>query len=795
MRFQCPFCRGIVAVDNSQMGEEVQCGHCDEIVTVPTSRLATGSVIADFIIMEELGRGGMGVVYLAHQISLDRPAAVKILQENYANNAEFVVNFIKEARSAAKLNHPHIVQAYAVGEDEGIFYFAMEYIDGETMKAVLKREKVLATDKAVTIIQQIAEALDCAWKEQKLVHRDIKPDNIMLTKNGRAKLADLGLSRVAGDVEDEDEDEVMGTPQYISPEHLTGAPMDVRSDIYSLGATFYQFVTGRFPYEGNSATEIAKKHIEGNLVAPIIVNPKVPEAVSQIIVKMMKKDVAERYQDAEELVEDLRMFRRGKLPSTLSMPKVFSTRTRAVSKSAVLSLPGTHPAPGGAEVPTTTTGSLKPLYTSTTTTSSGMVFSGRMDDEIHGAPRKKVLLWTILTIAGIVAIAGAVIWIYVIPILKNADGKKVVTPPPPVTIVKNTQPVPPLPPPLPVKVNNDAEYCGKIDEMLLAYTKNPEDKTDFLDKADSFFEKYPQPDTAIKKEKLKDFLRVYVPLDEKARVIPAREKLRETHLAEIDARKKTEERLQAEKRQQDEQKRKFEQAERERKRKQDEEKRVQDQRIAEYLNSVKKKQDNLPLMFVKYCGTSDAALAEKAITEAIAEPSSAGGRSQKEKEAAGKLADYGKKLLEAYKTGKKMDDLLKNSGTELEGVQLEYKRGSLGQIKKIENGVLSMKMMLSDDSEDIKLSDMKEFYLTKLIGKVEKKYNISNGYFFFMLYNGDYDEELVKHVPEAWKAELPKFELLYFKEKLRGTTSDQKKELQTRFGTLESFKKALSESR
>ena len=106
-----------------------------------------------------------------------------------------------------------------------------------------------------------------------------------------------------------------------------------------------------------------------------------------------------------------------------------------------------------------------------------------------------------------------------------------------------------------------------------------------------------------------------------------------------------------------------------------------------------------------------------------------------------------------------------------------------------------MKMMLSDDSEDIKLADMKEFYLTKLIGKVEKKYNISNGYFFFMLYNGDYDEELVKHVPEAWKAELPKFELLYFKEKLRGATSDQKKELQTRFGTLESFKKALSESR
>lgn len=791
MRFQCPFCRGIVAVDNSQMGEEVQCGHCDEIVTVPTSRLATGSVIADFIIMEEIGRGGMGVVYLAHQISLDRPAAVKILQENYANNAEFVVNFIKEARSAAKLNHPHIVQAYAVGEDEGIFYFAMEYIDGETMKAVLKREKVLTTEKAVTIIQQIAEALDCAWKEQKLVHRDIKPDNIMLTKNGRAKLADLGLSRVAGDVEDDDEDEVMGTPQYISPEHLTGAPMDVRSDIYSLGATFYQFVTGRFPYEGNSATEIAKKHIEANLVPPIIINPKVPEAVSQIIVKMMKKDVAERYQDAEELVEDLRMFRRGKLPTTLSMPKVFSTRTRAVSKSAVLTLPGAHPAPGGAEVPTTTTGSFKPLYSSTSTTSSGMVFSGRMDDEIHGAPRKKVLLWTILTITGIVVIAGAVIWIYVIPILKNTGTNKVVTPLP-ANVVKNTAPTPPPPS---VKVNNDVEYCGKIDEMLLAYTKNPEDKTGFLDKADDFFEKYSQPDTAVKKEKLKDFLRVYVPLDEKARVLPAREKLRASHLAEIDSRKKADERIQAEKRQQEQQKQKFDQAERERKRKQDEEKKAQDQRVAEYLNSVKKKQDNLPGMFVKYCGSSDAAIAEKAITEAITEPSNAAGRSQKEKEAAGKLADYGKKLLEAYNTGRQMDNMLKNSGTDLESMQIEYKRGSLGKIKKIENGVLTIKMMLSDDTEEVKLADLRDFYLSTFINRIEKKNNINNGYFFYMLYNGEYDGGLDKCVPDAfWKTELPKLERLYFKEKLKGATSEQKKELQSRFGTLESFKKALSES-
>ncbi|MBO4490784.1 MAG: protein kinase [Lentisphaeria bacterium] len=307
MRFQCPECGGVVAVDNGDLNTMVQCGHCSQIVRVPSSRVAPGCLVGDFIIRSEIGRGGMGVVYLAHQISLDRPAAVKVLADQYANNAEFVVGFIKEARAAAKLNHPHIVQAYAVGEDEGIFYFAMENIDGETMKSVLKREKIIPVDQAISIIQQIAEALNYAWIEQKLIHRDIKPDNIMLTSSGRAKLADLGLARVAGDIDDSEDDEVMGTPQYISPEHLTGAPMDVRSDIYSLGATFYHFVTGKFPFEGRTGAEIAQKHITEPLIPPSKVNPAVPECVSRIIEKMMAKNPIMRYQTAESLVDDLRI--------------------------------------------------------------------------------------------------------------------------------------------------------------------------------------------------------------------------------------------------------------------------------------------------------------------------------------------------------------------------------------------------------------------------------------------------------------------------------------------------------
>lgn len=309
MRFQCPSCRGIVAVENTDLGIEVQCGHCGEIVRVPDSRVARGAVIGDFIIRREIGRGGMGVVYLSHQISLDRSAALKILSVKYAGDAQFVADFIREARAAAKLNHPYIVQAYAVGEDDGIFYFAMENIDGMTIKQVLQERESIPCDQALLIIQQIAEALNYAWHEQKLIHRDIKPDNIMLTASGRAKLADLGLAHIAGDLENTDADEVIGTPQYISPEHLTGSSMDVRSDIYSLGATFYHMVTGRFPYRGRNVSEIVHQHLDGTLIPPERINPQIPRSVSRIIQKMMQKNPQDRYQDASALADEIRTLR------------------------------------------------------------------------------------------------------------------------------------------------------------------------------------------------------------------------------------------------------------------------------------------------------------------------------------------------------------------------------------------------------------------------------------------------------------------------------------------------------
>lgn len=320
MQFKCPKCSGVVSMDAANLGKTVSCGHCNEIVQAPVSRFDSGVIIDDFLIEREVGVGGMGVVYLARQMSLDRPVALKILKEKYASDAEFIVQFIREARSAAKLNHPNIVQAYAVGEEEGIFFFAMEFIDGETMKDMLLRDKKIDPSRAAAITRDIANALDYAWTESKIVHHDIKPDNIMLTKNGKSKLADLGLASMFGDSEiDDDGDEVLGTPQYISPEQLLGEPTDVRSDIYSLGATLYHFVTGAFPYNGNTPTEIAHQHVNGVLKPPVELLPELPQKLNDIILKMMAREVNDRYQTAAELAGDLQSFLTGPV-ETASAP-------------------------------------------------------------------------------------------------------------------------------------------------------------------------------------------------------------------------------------------------------------------------------------------------------------------------------------------------------------------------------------------------------------------------------------------------------------------------------------------
>ena len=306
MKLYCDTCQKVFPAPAGAGVSEAKCPQCGKGIPVPEKRVAPGVVIGDFLIEKPLSHGGMGEVYVARQLSLDRPVALKVLQDRFNNDKEYIDGLFREARAAAKITHPNIVQAYAVGEEDGVYYFAMELIRGETFKKILQREKVLSFTQAAKVIREVAGALDVAWREQKLVHQDIKPDNIMLDSNGFAKLADLGLARKASaNDKADDADEVMGTPQYISPEQLTGVPTDVRSDIYSLGATFFQFVTGRFPYVADTAEEISRMHVDGNLVPPKNFNPEVPDAINNIIVKMMARDITQRYQLPSELIKDL----------------------------------------------------------------------------------------------------------------------------------------------------------------------------------------------------------------------------------------------------------------------------------------------------------------------------------------------------------------------------------------------------------------------------------------------------------------------------------------------------------
>jgi len=789
MRFQCPFCRGVVSADNKQMGEDVQCGHCDEVVSVPVARLATGAVIGDFALLEELGRGGMGVVYLAHQISLDRPAALKILQDTYANNAEFVVNFIKEARSAAKLNHPHIVQAYAVGEDEGIFYYAMEYINGETMKDVLKRDKVIAINKAVTIIQQIAEALDCAWKEQKLIHRDIKPDNIILAKNNRAKLADLGLSRVAGDIDDENDDEIMGTPQYISPEHLTGAPMDIRSDIYSLGATFYQFVTGRFPFEGRTANEIARKHLEATLVAPQLVNLKVPDAIGQIIMKMMKKNVSERYQDAEELVEDLRLFKRGKLSSTHSVPKVFSTRTRNISR--VKGKANDKSQPLDNHLRTTTTGDLKPLYTATTSaTSSKLLFLDEIESTFK-SPKKNLIIYSSLMIIFIVLVGLALVWFYILPM-----GDEI-------------KPIQSAAIPLPSQRTFRQEYLNAVNKVIADYQSKKSNTMTFLSKTDAILKDFPYVLPGKEGKKFKKLLEIYVPLDEQKRIIPVRTALRKKHVVKITNRrnefkKSKDQKDRTEKARKDAaEKHRIklgkDAAERERRlaiqeRKKETKRLKTEIRIANYKEIIEKRKPVLIYSFFEFTRLKKYAELEKIFSEAIKEPGKVRSFSKIERVLANDLASYAVQLKKAFYKGRDVNKYLNNNNEKLIGLGIEFGKRKYGHIKQIKDGTIYFKMGNGDIVKE-KISDFSKSYLRKYYSKVIKKLGKKDDYFYYLLFNRLFTNITDKYIPSGfWQKELMNIETEYFKQELEKLDPEDRESLYNKFKKLEAFKKALKAS-
>lgn len=269
-----------------------------------------------FHVKQKIGAGAMASVYKAKQLSLDRIVAIKILPKKLSEDPEFVQRFYKEGKAAAKLNHANIVQAIDVGEYSGYHYFVMEFVDGETVYDELIRNRVYNEADALHVIIQISKALEHAHSKG-LIHRDVKPKNIMITKDKVAKLADMGLARQADDAAaaEAEKGRAFGTPYYISPEQIRGvADVDFRADIYSLGATLYHMVTGKVPFDGSTPASIMQKHLKQALTPPDHINKSLSTGMAEVVERMMAKDRNVRYKSTSDLLIDLERVRDGKPP-------------------------------------------------------------------------------------------------------------------------------------------------------------------------------------------------------------------------------------------------------------------------------------------------------------------------------------------------------------------------------------------------------------------------------------------------------------------------------------------------
>lgn len=251
-----------------------------------------------------IGRGGMAIVYKAFDITLSRPVAIKILHGHFTHNAHFIERFRREAFAAASLIHPNITTIYDTGYSNGIYYIVMEYINGKTLKQVIEQRSPLPIHEAVDIARQVAEAVGHAHSRS-IIHRDIKPQNIMIADDYIVKVTDFGIARALTMPGLTQTGKILGTARYISPEQARGQQADHRSDMYSIGIILYETVTGRAPFEGDSSVEVAGKHVTEKPIRPYELNPKIPPVLEIIIDKLLKKDPNDRYQDINRLLEDL----------------------------------------------------------------------------------------------------------------------------------------------------------------------------------------------------------------------------------------------------------------------------------------------------------------------------------------------------------------------------------------------------------------------------------------------------------------------------------------------------------
>ena len=279
-------------------------------------RASGGEQIAGYRLLDRLGEGAMGAVYKARQLSLDREVAIKVLSPDLAQDDEHVQRFLTEARAVARLNHTNIISGIDVGDSGGVRYLVMEYADGLTVADLLERGGAMDEERVLHVAQQMARALDHAHKAN-LIHRDVKPTNILLTKDGVAKLSDFGLARL--ELDDADARR-MGTPDYISPEQARGdAKVDERTDLYSLGATLFHMLTGRPPYVGPDASSVLAQHLTAAVPSVLEEDPTIDPRTDALVSRLLSKDPAARGR-AKELAEEIEEVLKALQAARLSEP-------------------------------------------------------------------------------------------------------------------------------------------------------------------------------------------------------------------------------------------------------------------------------------------------------------------------------------------------------------------------------------------------------------------------------------------------------------------------------------------
>jgi len=333
MRFQCPLCRAINQVEPADYGSSVICGRCDKPVQAPPTTLAPNAILGDFVIKRLLRKGSEGHDLLAQQVSLDRPAVLKVIEGELALNNTFVEGFVATARAVAALNHPALLTYYQLGRENEVYFLAREAAALDCLRDRLAKDGPLPLAVLLPLFASYAEGLAHGWRQARLLHLNLKPDYLYSAADGTGRLADLGLLMVDAQAQSgKSNDNLKGTPQYICPERILGEPADHRGDLYSLGICLYQCATGHLPFTGADPVQILTKHVQDPPPSPRQHKADLPAAFCALLERLLAKKPADRFADGSELAAALRQLLTEATPAASATPAAAATATPAMEE-------------------------------------------------------------------------------------------------------------------------------------------------------------------------------------------------------------------------------------------------------------------------------------------------------------------------------------------------------------------------------------------------------------------------------------------------------------------------------